>query len=905
MLCFFQLLWRLTLPIITPVSALALRLTLLCVLLFMLGCGVAFGNVKANAKFMPKEQTKAVSAADKKHIEAEAKSEKTLPTFEVKTGPPPGFETLALKQTEATFVSVYFNGRLLANVTATFNDRTIRFKTPHVLAKKIPQLKPSAIPLIEKKLALSLDNNRVRLCHGAHLPFVCKPPHPKVLSVVFSPLEFKAVLYINPDYLDIDAKKPFNILGSTSGFSYLANNSIYTSGTLGANYRNTATLSTTNVIANNNHAITLNTALTRVSQKRASATNHMDLSTFSYSTLLAEKKLSAGVIQTAASGFIPSKYLLGLSITNNGFFIDPDTDVGTLIPFYLNSDAKVDVYRGQSLLSSNYYPAGKHYLVTTALPEGAYNIHVVITSQTGEVTTFDHFFVKLPGLPVLGETNYHADFGVLEDNSFQNNDSTTSVSYPHFTNTPLFDVNVLRRITENVGLGTLFQSNFHDLATSVDFRVQYSELILNAGLVVGTENTYGVSSNASYFYKGIHLGINARKIFSHQAQRIHFINNQDALLVFNAGANYGLTLGTSLGGVSMSFGTSLQQSANRETQVLYDTNVIKTFNVFGGTLTSMMMAGHTNDSSSVSLSMTYNFTVPTLHELSGSLSVSGQKQKRNTKKVTTTSNVGLNVHKNWRLGLNGELNNGFSYAEDQRSQTMGLSMSYFHYNANRGALSVRDTRPIGRVSEGGVHNISYSGNTQFSFVKAADDVTFTPDMSYTTAVLVDVKAPKPVQYQVYVDRRRAATGYANHASLVYVSPYLPHTVSIVQTGEGLYHYDKTLRNVNLYEGNVQALDWVLAKQYILFAQIVDEHHHGLNDLLVEGMPSFTQTGTDGYLQLDLTEDIKTLSFRSIDNTFCQVVLPPNRVIKDGLSILDEPLVCALHPPKNVASKSKA
>ena len=808
------------------------------------------------------------------------------PIFEVNPGVPQGFKTLAM--TESNFVSVYFHGKLLANANASFDQKTIKFKFPEALVKNIPNLKSSAITTVQKVLSMSLDNQQQRLCPYGSTRIVCTPPSPKITSIVFNPASFRAELFINPQFIVLKKKQAFKILPSTSGFSYIDNNNVTTTGKTGNQRSNTTSISTMNILAYKNNALEVDAAFTNTTQKGFKSTNQLDISNFSYSTVLGQRKLSAGMIQSVFSNFITSKYLLGVSLTNNGFFNDPTADEGTQIPIFLASQSKVDIYYGKVLEASKYYQAGRHYLDTSSLQEGAYTIRVLITDQSGKITSFKRFFVKLGNLPKLGDTYYQTDFGLIEDNNYQDNTtSSNSLTVPHFTKKSLFDINVRKRLTQNTGLSALVQTNFHELASSLGLSLQYGQFKVDSGFVFGTKDTYGLRVQLGYQYKEIGTDFNATKIFSGKTKEV----DQPSMLTFPPGYDLHGDINFPLGKTSVSLGAGVQHYNNKALQKRYNAELNRTlYSGAGGTLSGYINAIHSYDDSSITLSLTFNFTVPNVHELSGNLTLGAERYYPKTEGTTQlSSNIGLD--KNWAMDDNNQkvLSTHFDYSQNHNSRTFGLNSSYFRHEQNLGNIGI--TYYVDNNSLG------YSAHTQFSFVNAGGEVGLSPSMGMQNGLLVRVRAPKDVAYQVYVDQNTMSGGFANHTDLVSVSPYMPHEISIVQTGQGIYKYDTAPKEVNLYEGNVQALNWTLAKQYILFAQVVDAHKHSLGNLLLEGVGEFNQTGQDGYFQANITDNTKTLNFRSIQNKTCAVNLPKNILVKDGLAMLDKPLLCKLQKLK--------
>ena len=100
----------------------------------------------------------------------------------------------------------------------------------------------------------------------------------------------------------------------------------------------------------------------------------------------------------------------------------------------------------------------------------------------------------------------------------------------------------------------------------------------------------------------------------------------------------------------------------------------------------------------------------------------------------------------------------------------------------------------------------------------------------------------------------------------------------------------------LYSGNVAHLNWVLSKEYVLFAQIVDADAKPLpNLLMVSGNSSdFNTTDDNGYIQANLLEYTDSIEFKDVTGQICTVTLNTAEIKaqdQNDLVVLSKPLVC--------------
>ena len=86
--------------------------------------------------------------------------------------------------------------------------------------------------------------------------------------------------------------------------------------------------------------------------------------------------------------------------------------------------------------------------------------------------------------------------------------------------------------------------------------------------------------------------------------------------------------------------------------------------------------------------------------------------------------------------------------------------------------------------------------------------------------------------------------------------------------------------------------------------MVDEQGKPLPNLLLENKNEFDTTDETGYIQAGITTAQHNLVFRSIDGDTCTVSLPDKLKPKEGVIVLDKPLVCELKPAEKEQESTK-
>lgn len=163
-------------------------------------------------------------------------------------------------------------------------------------------------------------------------------------------------------------------------------------------------------------------------------------------------------------------------------------------------------------------------------------------------------------------------------------------------------------------------------------------------------------------------------------------------------------------------------------------------------------------------------------------------------------------------------------------------------------------------------------------------------------ILAEVKAPDEMNSTVFINGQNYGTVKSNSGKAFFLPPYQTYQVTIQPDGAGQYGFDSRPKEITIYQGNMANAEWVLSKQYVLFAQIVDSKNQPLpNMLMVSGNAGhFNTTDEHGYIQVSLPEDSQSLTFQGISGGKCTVKFNPTDVKKqdqNDLVILDKPLIC--------------
>ncbi len=844
--------------------------------------------------------------------------------FKVKPGPPPGFELLAKNPHQDTYISIFYNGNLVTNILADFDDSGLRLKNPVLVVDKIPHLNKTDL---KKRAALiaalsgKIEANQDLLCpynHGDH----CHTLSPKVAGVIFDSQNYRADLFINPEYLDIIRQDHEPLPNSSAGFSFLSRNMFQ--GTKVQNFKG-ATWGNTTILGQGNNELTTSFGYTESwNQSTSSGEDNGETHQFSLNTVTAGRYDSgilyqAGMVNENTGDFFTPPTLGGVNIQNYGAFTNLSSEIkGTPLVVYLPMAGTVVVQRQGQILAAVSLPAGRQELDTTNFPIGAYNVDITITSQSGQVSNQTQFYVKQETLPEYGHHNFDVALGLLQKTRYSSSSNQVLTS-PSFFNVPIFSYYDMRKLFGNVGLGSTLMTSSSRAYLSEVFHVYEDNLDFSPGGVVSSEGDSGLKFGTEYSNNFMSMNFQGLKLFPRQTYLTEASSNGTTpLSLINQSADTFYPLPTNLSEVSANmsfFGAGNQVSVGGSWFKDFLGSVNKTENI---SFSRMLIGGETGNLI-LGLSLTHQDQIVQLN----SAGQTNQPQSDTIGLVTLTYNF-FTVEFNGNAVL--RLSNQNQNTDGSRPYVPGLGLSGTHTSqtdanhswsatgtvdadSHRQSLGVdlNGTSPMAygdfsvtnnQFSSGyGQNNTQYAASLVSTVAYAGGHVAMGNNQSYSTGIVVEVDSPVPAEFSLYDNENYLGSFSTNHSHSVFVQPYSVHRLTIQPNTQDIYHFDQDPKEIVLYQGNVQYLHWALEKQYLLFAKVVHLDKEGklvpLSNYLLENKGEYDTTDEQGYVQAGLTPSMQKLIFEGISGDRCQVILPKDMAqqVQGGVVAIPNPLKC--------------
>lgn len=857
--------------------------------------------------------------------------------FVQSSAPPPGFEDSQLDVTQSNYISVYYGQQFLGNILGTYDDKTVEFKDIESLVNKISGVQN--VSLVVQALTGSLPNNADHLCPQTNNPLnkpYCSYVSPKVAAVIFDVDNYRATIFINPDYLSAapETVKTVNLPNATAGFSYLGANNLSMSTTTG---QQTYSLTNQSYFADGDNMLQVQSNLTQTNTTATSANTSsggsgnqvfgsssvLTLQSVAFNRLYNGIYYQAGMFTPYTGNFISGQSIVGVSMQNYG--IIPSGAQGTPLPIFLPLPAQVAVYKNGYLISTQNFDAGKQLVDTSIFPVGSYDVQLKITNSLGQTITQTQFFVKQASLPLKGDPNYQISFGIPQSNQNQTVGSGSVVLPSFLTNVPFFNFTQTRLLINDLGLQSTIETNFNRAYLVEALTYYAANWQASPGVLVSNNSQYGWLFNfilTPQFLPNFSVTSNNQKIY----------NLPNTTSSTSSGSTSSLQTSSTLIGPSFlpltqnsfqsnnslnwAFNPKSTLSANYQIttipgqgpQTQYGANF--NYTLISNALLNLQLLTtltHTPGSGiTVTAGFSAGFTTASGITLSAGVGVDNSTQITNTN-TNTISNVykpdyNASVSKTFYWGSQNLDNIGFTgsvvhnYSNDTDSINSFFTTSYAAGNVNFSRNIARTYTTTNNVLNSTAStNWQLSGNVMNTVVYSGGHWSAGYNGGSTSGIMVFLDAPdKTAAADVFVNGQNMGRVKADSAKGFYVSPYYTYNVTVEPDGAAQYGFDQTPRIVTLYNGSVQYLRWIFTRQYVLFAKIVDAKGNVLSNLLLESANpnDFNVTDASGFIQANIADNVKDLRFKAMDGSECEVHLPASvKPSSDGLIVLDQPLVC--------------
>ena len=787
-----------------------------------------------------------------------AADEEIKTDLKTKPGPPPGFEDLANPQTTA--VDVYYGGKHLGSVLATYTPTTVELESPSTVVALIPRI----INQIEVEAALSgpLETNSDKVCL-TEIQRDCGYLEPAVAEVIFDEGYFRLDVFINAYYLEKKELVSTKFLPeSTTEFSTV---NLFSTSASGNDNNDTYAFGAQHIAA--------------YKQSRFKVDwNHTDTRDLSVENLSLQHDAGvwsseAGLFDSSTrnSSFVRDAELLGARVfSSTNTRTDLEYSQSTEIFQFLTSPSVIEIFKDEVLVAVNEYEAGNQQIDTQLLPGGSYPIRLRITDARGEVREEEFFFVKSGLLPPKDQPLYFAEFGKIGE-SIQND------TFPEYTDEHLLRAGAAYRLQDNVGV------NF-ELLNGADISLAQAGAVylgsnynLQGNFMQSSESDWGVDFRGQMSRPGLSMSFNYRKVDTNNDERF---NQDDVRLIPSSFTQSSLSASTLFLDGTLSLRSRYNKRVNQESVTSYGFEYRKPLyrrNRYQIDLTSSSFIE--DDDLSMWIGLSFNRYAEKQQYNSSIRFVSQETDGSTEQDVELNGEVTYfdedPVYGNYSIGL---------FANDTIDQSAIGTRLRSQSTLGRGDFSYElvDDKSAGDYAR-------YFGNASFSLFSSGSDFAWGGNRKSTAGVIVDLESElEDVPFQVFVDRQPYGFAKSGKSTVVGLAPYESYEVQIKPRGEEIMYFEESIKNVTLYPGNVEKLHWKVSPVTVLISNVVFEDGKPVANAKFENTISFASTDADGWFQIEIT-DREPLVLSKRGKPVCKITLPAFES-EQGVAILEQ-VIC--------------
>ena len=783
----------------------------------------------------------------------------------VAAGTPPGFSELATSR--VALVDIYFGDRKVGEALADLQPGLLRFRSPADVLAMVPGI--IATPEISSRLAGDLPTNSSALCSLTRTSD-CGVLAPELVDIIYDGDRFRADIFVNPRFLrTLQAGKSQFLPIPDAPLSLTSAIGVAVSGSVGG--RTVYNIQNRSVVAFRNARIRTSNSFASdlgwIVDDLAGEIDHNNL------------RYSGGLFWAPGSDFTGQRRIIGAGVgTQLDTWADADSIQGTPLVLFLPQPARVELLVDGRLVSSRSYPAGNNELDTSGLANGSYPVLLRIQEQNGTVREERRFFVKNPGVAPVGHPVYFAYAGLLA-----NTRAHRPIDPSH---TLFYQAGTARRLSNALALDLdVLGTDRNTIVEAGGWLIERPARIRVAALGSTSGDAGVLVQLASAAHGMLNFSFDLRRIWSGDGKPL--LPLPADVETFDSDQPIGAQLASgsytqAVGSVGLRLGSgnlSLVATYRKDRKLRSD----------------------------YSIGPSFNWPVATSDGLQVMFELSGQRTR-----TTTAAFAGIRIlRSSGAVSVASTLGDSF---EDDRSDgdggssrpTGSVALQYSHETGGGTLLTgeagaERDIRAsairaggtlsssVGTARGDVVHNLEGGSGTQYdlSFQSglaiSAHSAVLGARETETSAIVVAVDGDATAAvFKVLVDDVPRGKVRVGQRLSLFVPGYRTYRVRLLPVDSAAVDYDAAAREITLYPGNVQSLDWAAQSYFTLIAQAVSSDGSPIRNALVQTKKAVAETDSDGYFQIDVRRDDSIVVDRP--GQPCLVRLPKLSVHDDFASI---------------------
>ncbi len=777
---------------------------------------------------------------------------------------PAGFENLAGPQINQ--VDVYLHNNYLVSTLATYDMETLTFHDPELVISNIEDLLDPQVIL--KILSKPLPVNTELLCLQHVKNDDCGILTPNIAGIIFDDSRFRVDIYINP--LQLKAKTIEQTKYLPKADNQLSTMQIFNlngSGTDATEDRFNA--QATSIVAYGDARLSM----------QSNYTNDEDFIIDELSLQNDNRgwEAEAGIFdtETRSSNFLPQQDILGIRYkTSTKTRADLEVSAGTPIFIFLSQRSRVEVFKDNRLIDTQFYDAGNRQLDTSRFPDGAYQISVRIRQENGRERIENYFFVRSFALPPDDQPHFFAEAGNI--NRIEQDRTLPDTSDNH-----LIHAGVALRLQENLAMEAEAANTDGQSMAQLGIIHLAAGVQSQANFMYTTEKDWGVSWRQNLATSDFTLNLDFRYIreghSSANSDNFDFVTNTftqassaitHELLGGRAFWRY-RHLDQADANKSETYSFTYRRPLYRQGQYQFDWEF-----------------DANKDSDDYLIGARINFTYRKQNNIyRASPEYQLSKQNNDMDKAFIGDVSWQNTRQNPDFG---RIQTRAYHNREDSFRSTGVSLR----SESRYGLNIIE---LSNTNDSGDDIFGYSLRSQFSLASNLDHLSIGGARYNTSAIIIDLPGePEGEKFEVFVDRQSVGYAQVGQRTVFPLSPYQTYEVNIAPRTESFVSFKEIVRQVTLYPGNVNTLTWEVNRVLVLIGQAVYPDGTPVRNARINNVSAFAGTDERGWFQIE-TKQLNTLRLTTVTGTSCEIELGDYDINND-IHVF-EPLACL---PANVA-----
>jgi hypothetical protein len=779
-------------------------------------------------------------------------------------GTPEGFTEIA--SPKVMLVDVYYGGRKIAETLALVRPGILQFRSPNEIVAKLPDAIESAE--LRAAIAGELPTNTDAACSMSNMTR-CGSIEPQIAGIIYDEERFRVDVFVNPRFLrtvgaDTDSRLPIPASGLslTNSFGFTASGSLEGSPVYNMQNRTIVGLHNARLRANTSVASGLGLIVDDLVAE-------VDTGTLRY---------SAGLFWGPGNEFTGQRRMIGAGVgTQFDTVADQEAIRGTPLILFLAQPARVEVLVDRRLIGSRSYGAGNNTIETSGFPGGSYPVLLRIHQPDGSIREERRFFVKNGQIPPAGHPVFYAYAGILANTRRHRPISLSGTFY--------YQAGVALRLSNGLAADvSLFGTQDKAILQAGGWVIKGPARLRAAALVSSAGDAGGLLQASTAGSGPLAISFDLRRIWSQDGRPL--------IPLPTYASTFDLTPPS---GVQLANGSYTQATASVG---------LRLGDGFLSVVGSYRKDRHLRADYAIGPSL--NWPVLTRNRMQIVLEASAQRTR-----TAMAGFAGIRVAvASGPLSMQSRVGQGFQSDRDGNASdsrvVSSLSAQYSHEIEDRTSINLegRLDREIGSstVYGGGtltsrfgnlradvLHRLEGRGGTQYDIAFQSglaigpDAVALGARDMEQSALIVSVGGEaRDASFDVLVDEVVRGRVKGGRTLSLFVPGYRTYKVRLVPTAASAVSYDAAARDVTLYPGNVQTLDWKAEPYVTVFAQAISTSGAPIANALVETAKGIAETDSNGYFQVDVRQG-DPITITKGNAAMCQIHLPKLRVRNDFAS----------------------